>query len=78
VFINTIFRELESNYKCSWTEERVIDKLHAFENKVLMKVYAIGKYANHQPSIQNGCDFFRNKNTKPYLHNDNQSPEDGI
>jgi hypothetical protein len=42
VFINTIFSELESNYKCSWTEERDIDKLHAFENKVIMKLYGVG------------------------------------
>jgi len=42
VFINTIFRELKSNYKCSWTEEGDIDKLHAFENKVIMKLFGLG------------------------------------
>jgi hypothetical protein len=47
VFINTIFRELKSNYNCSWTEERDSDKLHAFENKVIVKLYGLGKYANH-------------------------------
>jgi len=42
MFINANFRELQSNYNCSWTEERDIDKLHAFENKVIMKLYGIG------------------------------------
>jgi hypothetical protein len=42
VFINTIFWELESNYKCRWTVERDIDKLHALENKVIMKLYGVG------------------------------------
>jgi len=42
VFINTIFRELKFNYKCSWTEEGDIDKLHALENKVIMKLFGLG------------------------------------